>query len=92
LYKEVKDDMDIIDDWVMLEIERKGLNGKKEAYREVINDLSKKLKLPKSIAPSEKINRFSILLKKALETQKYYKALGIDLKSLDELYGEKNAV
>jgi len=86
LYKEMKSDMDSIDEWVTFEIERRGLNGKKESYREVINDLSKKLKFPKTLAPSEKINRLSVLLKKANETLRYYKKLGLDLQSLEQIY------
>jgi nitrogen regulatory protein PII-like uncharacterized protein len=79
--------MDTVDDWVVLEIQRRGLNGKKDSYREVINDLSKKLKLPKTISPIQKVKNISVLLKKALETQKMYSKMGIDLKSLEEIYG-----
>ena len=82
-----KKDMETIDDWVMLEIQRKGLNGRKDSYKEIIDGLSKKLKLHKSISPGEKIKSLAILLKKALETQKYYSKMGVDLKSLEELYG-----
>lgn len=84
--REQKKYMDTIDDWVMLEIERQGLNGKKDAYKEIVNNLSKKLKLHKNIAPSEKIKSLAILLRKALETQKYYKAMGINLASLESIY------
>lgn len=87
LYNELKDEMDTVDDWVVLEIQRRGLNGKKDSYREVINDLSKKLKLPKTISPIQKVKNISVLLKKALETQKMYSKMGIDLKSLEEIYG-----
>ena len=81
-------ELDTIDDWVILEIELRGLNGKKESYQEIVDDLSKKLKLSKNMAPTEKAKTISILLKKALETQKYYKRLGIDLKSLESIYEE----
>lgn len=85
---ELTGELDTIDDWVILEIERRGLNGKKEAYREIVDDLSKKLKLHKSIAPTEKAKAISTLLKKALETQKYYKKLGINLESLEKIYDD----
>jgi len=84
--REQKKDMDTINDWVMLEIERRGLNGKKESYKEIISELSKKLKLHKSIAPTEKIKAIAILLRKALDVQKYYKSMGIDLQNLETIY------
>jgi len=86
--KITQSDMDTVDEWVTFEITRRGLNGKTESYREVVDDLSKKLKLPKTIAPQEKVKRMAILLKKAVEMQKTYSKLGIDLKSLEEIYGD----
>ena len=87
LYKDQKKDVDLVDEWAIFEIDRRGLNGKKEAYKEIIGDLSKKLKFPKTLNPVEKVNRLSILLKEATETQRRYKKMGLDLKSLEEIYG-----
>ena len=83
---EVSDELSLVDEWVILEITRRGLNGKKEAYEEIISDLCGKLEMSQSILPSEKVKRLAIFLRKALSTQKEYQRLGVDLKSLEELY------
>ena len=81
----VSDEMNIIDEWAMLEIERRGLNGKLESYKEIIDDLSDKLEMSKHIAPREKAKRLAMIIKEALSKQKEYKRLGIDLKSLERI-------
>lgn len=92
LYKDifVKSDMDTIDDWVIMEIGRRELNGKKSAYEEIVDDLSTKLELSPNIDPREKVKKLATLLRKALNIQKTYKGLGIDLKSLEELYSNED--
>jgi len=87
--KIIRDEMDIVDNFIVLEINRRGLNGKTESYKEVLSDLSKKLQLPKTISPEEKVKKLSTLLKSALETLKKYKKLGIDLPSLEQMSEDK---
>jgi len=78
-------EMDMIDDWVMLEIERRGLNGRTESYKEVIDDLCEKMEMSKTIAPREKVKRLAMIIGDALGIQKKYKELGIDLQSLERI-------
>ena len=85
--KDTRDDFDTVDEWITMEITRRGLNGKKEAYREVVKDISKKLQMPKTISAENKVKQMATLLRKALDAQRYYQKMGIDLKSLEEIYG-----
>ena len=82
-----KDEMDTVDEWVNFEILRRGLNGKKESYRAIVNELSKKLEIHKYASAEDKVKKLSTLLKKAVEDNRYYSKIGIDLKSLETIYG-----
>lgn len=82
-----KKEMDTIDEYVNLEILRRGLNGRKESYKEVVDELSKKLKISKNSSPEEKVRKLATILEKAVEQLKIYKKLGLSLPTLEEIYG-----
>lgn len=84
--KIVNSEMDTIDEYVNLEMQRLGMNGKKDAYKEVVDTLSKKMKFSKNIAPEKKVRELATILTRAVDSQKYYAKLGISLKSLEDLY------
>lgn len=85
---ENKADMDTVDDWINLEIDRQNLKATKKTYAALFNDIAKKLGIHKYAESTEKIKKVSTLLREAVEKQKYYKKLGLDLQSLEELLGK----
>jgi len=85
-----KEDFDILDEWVTLEIKRENYKYTKDSYAEIFNGLRKKMSLSKNLSASEQVSKMATMIKKALEQNKLFNKLGIKLSSLEEFYGNNH--
>lgn len=82
-----KENYDLVDEWINLEMNRLHLKATKDSYADIFNGLVKKLDVHKHAEPSEKVRKAAVILREAVEKNRLYKKMGIDLQSLDEIYG-----
>jgi len=91
MYEKSKGDFDSLDEWINFEIKRKNYKYTKDSYTEIFNGLRKKMGLSKNLAPSEQVSKMASMIQKALDENKYFSKLGIDMRSIEEIYGSNMA-
>jgi len=87
MYERDKGDFDSLDEWINFEIKRKNYKYTTDSYTEIFNGLRKKMGLSKNLAPSEQVSKMASMIKKALDENRYFSKLGIDMRSIEEIYG-----
>lgn len=88
-YSDYKEEMNTVDSWLNLELERLGLLPSKAAYIDTLRVLMKGLKFHKHADPHDTLKKLSIFLEKPMKDNRYRKELGLDLLSVQELYDKK---